>query len=236
VNAWARLALGFLAVVLAAVFLKQVPAIVVLALLVGGLVLMNARLKPKGSNEPAAVGARALGLEYSAQDPFGLIELPLLLFDRGSEPAITDVLSGTWHGLEVRAFDLYLGIEVAGKGAVRRRFACATARATPSPRLVVEPLSFLLPFPADAPEGVSLRAPEIAGTYVVRSDDPGFAASVLDDPLRRWLAGDEERWGFELGDGTLVAYRPTERVIDAFEALETVRAFLDRMPRSVPPG
>jgi hypothetical protein len=236
VNAWARLALGFVAVVVAAVFLKQLPAVIVLSLLVGGLVVMNARLKPRGSREPGAVDARVLGLEYAAEDPFGLVELPLVLFGRGSDPVASDVLSGPWHGLAVRAFDLSLEVDVPGAGSVRRRLTCAIAPAAASPRFVIEPLWFLLPFPPDAPETMRPDATELASAYTVRSDDPAFAASVLDDRLRRWLVGNDERWAFELGGGVLLAYRPTERGGDTFEALETVRAILDRVPGSVRPG
>jgi hypothetical protein len=239
VNAWARLGLAFLALVLAALFLKQLPAIIVLALLVGGFGLMNTRLRPRGAREPAAVDAGALGLEHAAEDPFDLAELPLILFDRGSEPKVSDVLYGTWRGLEVRTFGLSIEIELPSGERARRRFTCATAPTTATSRVVIEPLAFLLPFPATAPDAVRLDAPELATTYTVRSDDPTLARSILEGRLRRWLAGNEERWGFELSGGALVAYRPVQRAGDALEALETVRAFLDRVPpesRSAPRG
>jgi hypothetical protein len=235
VNAWVRLFAGFVAVILGAVLLKVLPPLLVLALLIGGVAYVNVRLKPpKRSIDPAGTEARILGLEHAAADPFGVVGFPLLVFSRGSEPRASEVLWGTWRGIDVKAFELSFLLAPQDGMEVERRFSCGMGPLpTAVPSIVVEPVAFLTPFPEDAPAAVPLEADGFDAIFVVRCNDPAFAREVLHPDLRRWLVGDDGRWGFELGGGLVVAYRPVDRRTDAIDALEAMREFLDRVPPEV---
>src|SRR5262249_41864044 len=73
--------------------------------------------------------ARQLGLDYSLQDPFGLLGLPFPLFQKGDGRGIENVLSGTWQGLDVTAFDYWYYEESTDSNGHRSRsysrFDCA---------------------------------------------------------------------------------------------------------------
>lgn len=230
-NAWVRVLVGFALLVVAALLVKELPALAVLALLVGGLVYANAKLKPRGAKDPAAQEARALGLERSG--PETVTRLPLALLERGDEAVVTDVLSGTWSGLDATAFRFSMRVASPDGVSRERRFGCALARlGTAVPALVVEPLAFLTPFSDIAPQPVPID--ELEGSFAVRCDDPAFARSVLAGPILDRLAHDDT-WGFELGAGWALAYRPSERP-EALDALEAVRGFVVALPSELRPA
>lgn len=49
--------------------------------------------------------AKEHGLEYSTEDPFGLVDERFRVFRRGEERRCTNVLWGEWKGLRVRYAD-----------------------------------------------------------------------------------------------------------------------------------
>ena len=232
-SAWVRVLAGFAVLVVAALLLKQLPALAVLTLLVGGLAYTNAKLKPRDAKDTAAQEARALGLERSG--PEEVTRLPLVLLERGDDAVVTDVLTGTWSGLEASAFRLSLRVTPPDGVRRERRLGCAIARLGSGGRaLVVEPLAFLLPFSDGAPRPATEGIGALEGSYAVRCDDPGFARSVLGGPILDRLARNDA-WGFELGDGWALAYGPTER-LEALDALEALRGFVDGLPSELRPA
>ncbi len=51
--------------------------------------------------------AASLDLQYSTDDPFGLVDMPFDLFSRGDGRGIENVLSGTKDGLDIKAFEFW---------------------------------------------------------------------------------------------------------------------------------
>jgi hypothetical protein len=233
-NPWLRLLGAAVAVVVGAMLLKVLPPIIVLALFVGGVAYVNARLKPSSSkkSKPSVADARVLGFQRSPTDPFGLVGYPLSLFSRGQDGEIVDVLWGSWRRLDVKVFE-YRSVDGPSDTAPTRRFACALGPAPKEwPALSVEPEEFLTP----AHERGTMRTVRLGGALDgrldVRSDDERFARQLLDQRLQDWMLASADPWGFELNGRLVLAYRPAEGPVPTTEALEALGGFLDRIPKA----
>lgn len=232
-NPWLRLLVGAVGVVVAALLLKLLPPIVVLALFVGGITYANARLKRSAKTKPSAAEAQALGLERSPTDPFGLLGYPLSLFARGQDGEIVDVRWGSWHRLDVKVFE-YRPSGSANDDGAARRFACALGPAPAEwPALSVEPEAFLTPASERGPlRTVELGAGAFDDRFVVQCDDEVFARQLLEPGLRDWMLALADPWGFEVNGSLVLAYRLAEGPVPTTEALEALGGFLDRVPKA----
>jgi hypothetical protein len=225
----------FVAVVLAALFLKVLPPLVVLALFVGGVAYVNWMLK-SGVKREATTPSALLGLEHAEEDRFGLLGYPFALLSRGSDARVTDVSWGRWQGLEVRAFELgYTPTGAVPERPERRVFTCAIVPADAAfPKLVIEPRAFLGVDASRAPLPEVRSADETLGRrFEVRCEDAPFVSELFDEELVGWLLELEEEWGFELSGRSALAYGPSDRAHDVMGALQALKGFLDHLPASV---
>ncbi|GIU99307.1 MAG: hypothetical protein KatS3mg014_0923 [Actinomycetota bacterium] len=230
-NPWLRVAGLFATVVVAALVLKALPPLLVLALIVGGVAYANHVLITKPKRERARAAAQALGFRPAAEGAAGLVGLPFALLSRPGAVA-SEVMVGPWRGVEVRLFDLELPRPdvAAGPG----RFTCALAPLPFSaPHLVVEPLAFLTPEEERPPLPACRVGPErVAAAFDVRCGDPAFAASVLEGPVAGWLVDAGERMGFELHGAAALLYQPWVPVRERDAMLEALSGFLAAVPAS----
>lgn len=226
-NPWVRLLGLLVAIVVAALFLKVLPPLVVLALFVGGVVYANHVLTvaPKRGRGPGT--AEALGLRVVPTEQAGLSGYPFALLHRPGA-ATLDVMAGIWRGSEVRVFD----VETVSTAPVEgldgtRRFSAAIAPVRDEvPHVVVEPLGFLTPAD-ERPNLPVVDAPAaLAKAFDVRSDDPAFAVGFLDERVTDWLLSREERTGFEVYGQAALVYEPWAPAKERDLLLEAVRGFL----------
>lgn len=225
---WLRVLGLFAAVVLAALVLKLLPPLVVLALLIGGVAYANHVLITKPKRGRARTVAEALGLRPVPDAEAGLLGLPFALLTRPGAVA-SQVMVGSWRGREVRVFDLELARPEAFPGA--SRFTCALVPLSfPAPHLVAEPLAFLTP-PDERPR---LSACEVTGRlaagFEVRSEDPVFANAFLRGAMSEWLAREQERVGLELAGSAALLYRPWVPAVERNLVLDAVSGFLAAVP------
>jgi hypothetical protein len=236
VDPWLRL-LGLAAAAIAAVLLLKLigdaAPIAVLVLFVGGVAYVNHALKGQVRREHRGADAETLGLRHERGDPFGLLGYPFALLGRGREGRVEDVAWGPWQGLEVRAFRFtYERPSVAGEPDSTHAFLCALAPVEAScPPLALEPRSFLTP-PGERPPMASLETgiPALDERFDVRCDDAVFASTLLDEPMRAWIAGLGDLWGLEVSGRLALAYSPADGGRGTVDALPVVRGFLDRVP------
>jgi hypothetical protein len=225
----------FIAAVVAALFLKVLPPLVVLVLFVGGVAYVNWLLKSNVKQEATAPSA-LLGLEHADEDRFGLLGYPFALLSRGSDARVTDVSWGRWQGVEVRAFELgYTPIGAVPERPESRAFTCAIAPADAVfPKLVVEPRAFLGVDASRAPLPEVRSADEALGRrFEVRCEDAPFVSELFDEGMVSWLVEPEQEWGFELSGRSALAYGPSDRARDVMRALQALKGFLDHVPASV---
>lgn len=223
------------AVVVAALLLKVVPAVLVLALFVGGVAYANHRLRD-ATRKQTRSGAELLGFKREASDPFGILGYPVALFARTTDTAIDELVWGPWRGLDVRVFAAsFVSPTVFEEQSVRASFACAMTRVEASlPAAVVEPQAFLtrIERPPAAPT-VHTGDPQFDAALAVWSDDPAFARTLLDPPMREWLRSLDHRWGIEVHGRIVMVYGPRPDRPDVIAILETLKGFLDRLPRDL---
>lgn len=231
-----RLLAAVAAVVAAALLLKLLPALAVLALFVAGLALVTRALKQRSEQEAVAGRAALLGLRPEAGDPgFELRTLPFTLFARVPDGRIDDAMSGTWRGVEVRIFGYLFTSDLPGGTQVQRAVSCAVAPISASvPAVVVEPRSFVATLvEPPALERVDVASGRFAEVFDVRTAAPDFATSLVDEGMRRWLLGTGEVWGFEVRDRVALAYGPGADRADPTPVLDALVGFLDRLPETV---
>lgn len=174
------------------------------------------------------------GLDYSPEDPFGLVDARFGIFRRAEEQRCMNVLSGRWKGLQMRYADYEYWVR--GK------------RAQTSYRSIL-----LFELPVDAPqtairrENVLTRAADVAGvedidfeseefnrTYRVSSEDPKFARALVDARMMAWLLDEAKHSGFELrGSTVLIYYLLFSDPNDLDWFLDRAIGFRDHIPRVV---
>jgi hypothetical protein len=225
---WAYLVGACVAVVLAVVFLKWLPPLVVLALLIGGLWYASHRLRKEEIRQRPA-GAELLGLKRETEDPFGLLGYPLQLFSRSGEPSIDELVWGPWRGLEVRIFGVSFRAPSLAATEQRASFAAAlTALEAELPSLVVEPQVFQTRFerpPALA--RITTGDDAFEATWSSWSSEPA-AGELLDPDTRGWLRSLGDRWGFELSGRIAMVYGPRPERPDVIPVLEVLHELAGR--------
>jgi hypothetical protein len=236
VKPWVRILALFAAIVLAALFLRVLPPLLVLALFVVGVALANRALTSSPKRAPLRTAAQMLGLESVPAERFALTAYPFALFERGHDARVHEVMQGGWRGSRVQMFDLaHLPWALAGTPAPERSLTCVlTLAPLDAPHLLVEPHGFLTPV-ADRPglPTAETASERIGRVFDVRCSDGAFATAFLDGRMSEWLLGEGGRWGFEITGAAVLLYGPAVPVKDRDLVLGALQAFLDRIPEEL---
>jgi hypothetical protein len=209
----------------------------VIALIVGG-VIWGYYAKRKRVESFQAL-ATQLGLTYAPEDPFGIVGWPFALFQRGDGQGVENVLSGTWQGADLMAFDFwYYDESTDSKGNTTRnyrRFDCAmtTIDAACSHLTIDHENLFTRIADALALKDLQFESEEFNRSFNVKSTDDRFAYAFVDARMMQWLLGHADGYAFEvLGDRLLVA-GPKIQPMEFLPLLGTLRTFRDQVPRAV---
>ncbi len=171
-------------------------ALLVLAAIVSTvLAIVRAGRRDSRLRALAALASR-LGLDYAAVDVLNDAWQPFRLFGLGVDRGVEHVISGTFDGGEVHAFDYWYREEdrsrlPLGDGALApvRRFSCAWVSLPAScPRLVVERRDLadhLLELVGG--DLVELDLDAFNHRFAVRSEDRRFAVALLDQRMMEAL-------------------------------------------------
>jgi hypothetical protein len=210
---------------------------VVVALIVGGIVWSYYAKRKRV--ESFQTLAPQLGLSYAPEDPFGILGWAFALFQRGDGQGVENVLSGTWQGIDLTAFDFwYYDESTDSKGSTSRsysRFDCAitTIDAACSHLTVDHENLFTRIADALALKDLQFESEEFNRGFNVKSKDERFAYAFVDARMMRWLLGHAKGYAFEvLGDRLLVA-GPKIQPMEFLPLLGTLKAFRDQVPRAV---
>ncbi len=230
-NLWGKVLALFVAAVLAVVFLRALPPLVVLALFAAGVIYANHVLTVRPKREArASAGLPGFRREPIAPWEMGAYPLALLL-----RPAarVSDVAVGRWRGVDVRVFDLELAPTATDDAVVgARRFTCVLAPLpSASPHVVIEPKVFLTP-EAERPSlpAAAVTDERVAASFDVRCEDPSFVPSLMEERLVAWLVEHEDPVGVELRGPVVLVYRSWVPGADRDGMLELLAGFLDAVP------
>jgi hypothetical protein len=204
------------------------------ALLLVGLIAYLAYAMQRRRREGFRQMAAQCGLEYSRNDPLGLLGYPFTLFSMGDGRAIENVVWGGWQETDVIAFD-FMYYEQDGKYRTDYRFGCAIVPiGADSPRLMIEhenlmtSLAGALSFP-----DLQFESEAFNREFRVQCEVPKFANDVLDPRMMEWLLDNGSACTFEaVGDRMLVA---GPRIEPAFlsDLLGVARGFAQHVPAVV---
>lgn len=125
--------------------------------------------------------AKEHGLEYSTEDPFGLVYERFRVFRRGEERRCTNVLWGEWKGLRVRYADYEYWLRGRRANTAYRSIVLFDPIGAPSTSIRRENI---LTRAADAAgvEDIDFESEEFNREYRVSSDDPRFARATSRRP------------------------------------------------------
>jgi hypothetical protein len=202
-------------------------------LMIGGLAFGAWRIRTQPRRLAAEDAARDLGLRFSAEDRFGLIDRPFQLFQRlATVRGLENVLYGIWRGHAVELVEYWYARSSNPSLNDFERFSCVM---TPLPGwwpdLLVAPETLV----ARAVDSLTMREVDLESeafnrAFTVRSADPRFANALLDARMIQWLLDRSDAWGFEIAGGHLLCYRSRVHPWELQPLLETASAFLDQVP------
>ena len=181
--------------------------------------------------------AARLGLAYTYEDPFGLLDLPFELFSRGDGRGVENVLYGTWQQMPVHVFDYWYYEETSnGKTTSRTtyRFTCVvTPIDARCPHLTIAPEDLLTRLAdALALDDLQFESEAFNRAFNVKGDH-GLGVALCDARMMSWLLANGADRVFEVhGDRMLVAGdRLAPEALGSL--LESVRDWTAQVPRAV---
>jgi hypothetical protein len=182
--------------------------------------------------------AAGLGLQYSTEDPFDLVDMPFDLFSRGEGRGTENVLWGTKDGLEVKAFEFWDYTQTTdGQGHSSRSYEHFSCALLPTP--------VVCPHTAIAPEGFFSRIGRALGFHdiefesedfnkamKVTSADPKFANYLVDSRMMEWLLANKG-WQFELSGQSLLTYCGRVKPPEIASVIAASQGFHEHIPRVI---
>jgi len=171
-------------------------------------------------------------MRFTAEDRFGLLDQPFQLF-RSTRPfygEVENVVSGSWHDLEVRSFDHSYSVS----DDERRLLSCVQI-AIPGgwPTLVIRPETGFTRVADLAVPDIAFEAEVFNRAFAVRCHDRAFASALVDPRMMEWLLLLDPRWSFEIDGRWILGYRDQVQPWEIEVVLETVESFISRIPRAV---
>jgi hypothetical protein len=180
------------------------------------------------------------GLEFSVDDPLGLLWYPFHLFTRGDGRGVENVLHGTWNDIPLAAFDFWFYDETTdskgGRHRTYHRFSCALGEVEAAlGSLVIGRESVFSRF-ADAVgfDDIAFESDAFNRTFEVRCEDRRFASAFVDPRMMEWLLATDRRQSFATGGRWLLVVAPRQPVEGFPGLLTTLRDFRAQVPRVIP--
>lgn len=213
------------------------PLMLVVFAVLAAAILVGTYVAKKRRQEAFALAALQLGLSYTPEDAFELIDLPFELFTRGDGRGIENVLYGTWQGLPVHVFDYWYYVE-SSNGKTRSktyyRFNCAVGPIDArTPHLSIAKENLLTRFAdAIALDDLQFESEEFNRTFNVKGDHE-FGVAFCDPRMIRWLLAHGQDYVLEVNDGRMLAACRRIRPTALLRLMGTLGAWREQVPRVV---
>jgi len=182
--------------------------------------------------EGLAAFAKQEGLQFSTQDPIGLVDCALEIFRLSPYSRCTNVAWGTWQGLAMAVGDLWFGRgEQTPDGKVYSVAVVDLGEDVSLPMLMISRGNPPLELRAMRP--IEFESEEFNRSLQVRCKDREFAFRLVDPRMMEWLASTDHRFGFQVGGRRLLVHSHRLPPAGLIPLLGTTKAFHDHVPQLV---
>ena len=211
----------------------------VLAAILAGVGVWYSLYRKKRRREALAAFAAQHGLQYSRDDPLGLLAYDFRLLHMGDGRGCENVLYGQWQGLPAREADFWYYTESTdSKGHTTRSYHNFS--------VVIADLEASLPYVSVAKESIFTRMADHLGfpdilfesedfnrQFQVRSGDREFAFQLIDARMMRWLLSTGGAYGFEVEGSNVLVYCRRRRPTELEPLFGAAKLFHDHVPHMV---
>jgi hypothetical protein len=179
------------------------------------------------------------GLDFSIEDPFDTLGEPFALLQRGDGRGVENVLWGTWHGQEIRAFDYWYYEESTDSKGHRSksysRFDCVIALVDARcPRLQIsEETLFTRLADALTFRDIEFESEEFNPRFTVKGPDERFATAFCDARMMDRLLRHDDGYAFEIVGDRLLCWCKRVPPVRMIHLLGTATTFRERIPAVV---
>lgn len=194
-------------------------------------ILVLAAMRGRSRRDAMRAEARRLGLAFSAEDRFDLVE-PFAFFGSATRlyADTENVLWGRWRDLEVRAFDY----SYQRSDDDRREMSCVLIAIPPGwPSLVIRPETVAARLAQLASPDLEFESEAFNRAFEVRCRSERFANAFVDARMMGWLLSLGDGWGFEIQGSWVLGYRERVQPWEIEGVLATAATFLERIPRAL---
>jgi hypothetical protein len=207
-------------------------------LVVAGLAYYQYQRKLERQREMRSL---ALGhrLDFSIDDPFNTLGEPFSLLQKGDGRGIENVMWGSWHGSEIRAFDYWYYEESSDSNGHTsksyHRFDCVMTPVDAScPQLqITEENVFTRLADALTFRDIELESEEFNRRFSVKGSDERFATAFCDARMMEWLLRHGEGYGFEVAGDWLLCWCRRVTPAQMVHLLGTAETFREQIPAVV---
>ena len=195
--------------------------------------LVKEKARVSGREQQMAKLAQHYGLQF-ASSPVGLLNShDLVYLRRGSDRQESNVMSGSYHGCQVKLFD-YSHTAAPDYHAEHRHTLMLAQADTPLPNLVITPGHYLERYLVEFQEVELASNPAFAQHYRLYAHDPVRALAGVESQLQQLLL-DQPGFYIEIRDQVLLAFRPDQDLLSPDE-IERLLAFAEAVGGSRKPG
>jgi hypothetical protein len=221
--------------------MTDTPAVLIFLLVVVAIVVVVVvayRLKAK-RREALATFALRYGLDYHADDPFGLVDWPFRLFTLGEGRGCENVLDGRWQGLPVKAADYWYYTESSDAQGHRSKsyhyFSVAVAEVgADMPPVTIERETVLTRLGGHIGlHDIEFESERFNRRFRVRAGDREFAFRLVDARMMQWLLAMGEGFGFEVCGPKILVHSRRRKPDDLVPLFGVAKGFNDHVPRLV---
>jgi len=213
--------------------------VIVGVILVAGVAVYVSFYLKKKRRQELQMMARQLGLQYSLNDPFGLLAYPFTLFQKGDGRGLENVLAGTWQDMEVKEFDYwYYEESTDSEGHTSKtyyRFSCVVTGidAACSPITIERENLFTRMADSLGFRDIEFELEEFNKKFQVKGKDRKFAHDLVDARMMQWLLGAGDQWSFEASGNEIMCFSKRRRPAELVPLLGTLKDFREHVPRVV---
>ncbi|HXY73484.1 MAG TPA: hypothetical protein VEM41_13180 [Actinomycetota bacterium] len=173
--------------------------------------------------------AKEQGLQFSTDDPIGLVDRSLEIFRLSPYAQCANVVWGTWQGLAMATADLRLGRgDQAYKGKTYSIAVVDLGAEASLPEVMIS--RGKPPMEIRAMPPIEFESEQFNRSLQVRSKDREFAFRFVDPQMMGWLLSADPRFGFQAGGRKLLVHAHPLPPAGLIPLLGTTKGFHDHVP------